>query len=276
MKSTLLFTGIVLAAIFFAGCQDGGTMAPPVTEDPNMTAIRMIEAEIQSAQCDTGGGRVNRNFIGVLSGSQEVPPTDSKGRGVAAFRISKDGDSISYRLIVANITNVVGAEVHLGVVGENGPAVLELNTDSLQVNPLLGPIGRGTFKPSDLIGPYAGSVDFDMFLADLHADSLYVNVRTSDGVDSTSGVTGDYNDGEIRGQLMTLPPWGDWWGHDGDKDHHDKGKHKGKGHDKGKGKGHDKGKGKGHDKDGDGKDDHRDGGHGNGGHGNGGRNGHGG
>jgi hypothetical protein len=251
MRLTILFAGIILAALFFAGCQDEGTMAPPAADDANATAIRMIEAEIQSAQCDTGGGRINRNFIGILSGSQEVPPTDSRGRGVAKFKVSKDGGSMSYKLIVANISNVVGAHVHQGVEGENGPVVFTLFTDTAGHGNSCGPIAEGTFTPADLVGPYAGSTDFSMFLADLHADSLYVNVHTSDGIDSTNGGRGDYNDGEIRGQLMSLPPWGDGWDHDGGK-----GKHHGKGHDKGKGKGHDK--------NGDGKDDHRAGDNGNG------------
>jgi hypothetical protein len=180
---------------------------------------------------------------------------------VAKFKVSKDGGSMSYKLIVANISNVVGAHVHQGIEGENGPVVFTLYSDTTGHGRSCGPIAEGTLTPADLVGPYAGSTDFSMFLADLHADSLYVNVHTSDGIDSTNGGPGDYNDGEIRGQLMSLPPWGDWWGHDGDKDHHDKGKHNGKGHDKGKGKGHDK--------NGDGEDDHRAGDNGNG-HGKGG------
>jgi hypothetical protein len=250
MRITLLFAGIILATVFFAGCQNEGTVAPPLTNDPNVTAIRLIDTEIQAAQCDSNGGKVNRNFIGILSGREEVPPTDSKGRGVAIFKVSKDTMSISYKLIVANITGVVGAEINKGAAGENGPAVFALYSDTTDTGRSCGPIAQGTLKPEDLVGPYAGSTDFKMFL---HADSLYVNVRTSDGIDSTSGKPGDYIDGEIRGQLMGLPPWfGEGWGHDGDDDHHGKkDKH---------GKGHDKGKGKGHDKNGDGEDDHRNGG----------------
>ncbi len=270
MKFTIIFAMLVLAALFITGCQDE-PMAPPLADPAadaaaidDVTAIRMIDAEIFSAQCDSQLNRKNRNFFGILSGRQEVPPTDSRGRGVAAFRVSRDGDSISYKLIVANISNVIGVEIYRGVRGENGLAVLELYSDTTNTGRSCGPIAHGTFKPEDLIGPYAGATDFSLFLADLHADSLYVNVRTSDGVDSTSGRPGDYIDGEIRGQLHHLNWVGDWWKHHNDRDDHGKGK----GHDKGKGKGHDKGKGKGHDKDDDGDDDggHGDGGHRDGGH----------
>jgi len=202
MRTTIIFTGIILAALFIAGCQDEGAVTAPVVSDDAgaSAALRLIDQEIFAFDHPAPVWR-NRNSIAVLSGDQEVPPTDSKGRGVAKFQLSKDGSEISYSLIVANIKNVVAAHIHRGGEGLNGPIVLGLYSAPPAGGRINGVIARGTFTPADLTGPYAGSTDFKMFLADLHADSLYVNVHTSDGDAGTNGGPGDYNGGEIRGQL---------------------------------------------------------------------------
>ncbi len=211
MKMTIVSALTILAAIFLAGCQEEPMQPVQSAESAEVAAIRMIEAEINDVSHE--GGKGNRNFIGVLSGREEVPATDSRGRGVAKFQLSKDGDAISYKLIVANISNVTGAHIHRGGKGQNGPVVFGLYSASPAGGRINGPIARGAFTPADLVGPYAGSADFAMFLSDLHSDSLYVNVHTSDGVDSTSGSRGDYPAGEIRGQLKGHRPKGD---HDGE------------------------------------------------------------
>lgn len=205
MKIATIAAIAILASLFIAGCQEQPIepqAADRSANDPSVSdaaAIGLIDAEI--AETSHKSWKENRNFIGVLSGREEVPPTDSRGRGVVKFRVAKDGQSISYKLIVANISNVTGAHIHLAPEGENGPVVFGLYSHPAGGGRICGPIAEGSFTPADLVGPYAGSADFSMFLSDLHADSLYVNVHTSDGVDSTSGSRGDYPAGEIRGQL---------------------------------------------------------------------------
>ena len=63
------------------------------------------------------------NFRAVLSGGNEVPAVDTLARGVATFQLSDDGTELTYRLVVANIENVVAAHIHLGPAGVNGPVV---------------------------------------------------------------------------------------------------------------------------------------------------------
>ena len=212
MKITIIAAILILASLFIAGCQEqpiepqstGASVNDPSVSDA--AAIGMIEAEI--AATSHKSWKTNRNFIGILSGREEVPPTDSRGRGVVKFHVAKDGQSIKYKLIVANISNVTGAHIHLGPEGENGPVVFGLYSHLSGGGRICGPIAEGSFTPADLVGPYAGSEDFTMFLSGLHSDSLYVNVHTDDGIDSTSGGRGDYPSGEIRGQLKGHRPHG--------------------------------------------------------------------
>ena len=54
--------------------------------------------------------RVTRRFPAVVTGAQ----------GQATFKLSADGQSITYKLNVANIEDVTQAHIHLGAAGVNG------------------------------------------------------------------------------------------------------------------------------------------------------------
>lgn len=64
-----------------------------------------------------------KNFVTHPTGSEEVPARETDATGQAVFHLSEDGTALSYRLIVANIENVVASHIHLGVFGVNGPVV---------------------------------------------------------------------------------------------------------------------------------------------------------
>jgi hypothetical protein len=142
----------------------------------------------------------NRNFVTALSGSEEVPARDSRGRGVAMFHVSEDGTELAYKLIVANIENVVAAHIHVGAVGVNGPVVVGLFTGSVGGGRIEGPIAEGVITAADLSGPLAGLTLGDL-LVEMEAGNTYVNVHTNDGVPPTNTGPGDFPGGEIRGQI---------------------------------------------------------------------------
>jgi hypothetical protein len=62
----------------------------------------------------------SKNFVAHLSGDEEVPVRETLAQGQAVFHLSKDGSTLSYKLIVANIENVVAAHIHLGAFGATG------------------------------------------------------------------------------------------------------------------------------------------------------------
>ena len=143
-----------------------------------------------------------RNFVAHLSGDEEVPARDTLAQGQAIFHLSKDGTSLSYMLIVANIENVVVAHIHCGAAGVNGPALVFLfgpvaagggRTD--------GVLAQGSFDPNAFACP-----DGSPLLDAMRAGNTYVNVHTNDGVDPPNTGPGDFPGGEIRGQIAALGP----------------------------------------------------------------------
>lgn len=138
---------------------------------------------------------------GGLNGGEEVPPRDSNARGNAMFSLSDDGLTLSYKLIVANIDNVVASHIHIGPAGVNGPVVLFLYGNAPAGGGRLdGVIAEGTATAANLVGPLTGHPLSDLIAA-LQAGNAYVNVHTNDGVAPPNTGPGDFPGGEVRGQI---------------------------------------------------------------------------
>ena len=67
-----------------------------------------------------GGG----NFVAHLNGANEMPPFDTQAQG--QFIAQHRGGDLSYKLIVANLQNVVAAHIHCAPEGVNGPVGVTL------------------------------------------------------------------------------------------------------------------------------------------------------
>jgi hypothetical protein len=147
------------------------------------------------------GPKPQKNFVGVLSGAEEVPPRETRARGLATFQANADDTALQFQLNVANIENVVAAHIHVGAKGVNGPVVLFLFGDAPagggRIN---GVISQGTGTGANLVGPLAGQ-PLSALLAAMRAGNTYVNVHTNDGVPPTNTGPGDFPGGEIRGQI---------------------------------------------------------------------------
>lgn len=129
----------------------------------------------------------DRNFTANLKGRNEVPARDTNAQGEAIVHFSKDGDSLSYKLIVANIDNVLAAHIHCGEAGANGPVGVTLFGG--------GPVTvNGILAQDTVLAPDDGNACEWETLEDVHdailADAAYVNVHTL-----------QFPPGEIRGQL---------------------------------------------------------------------------
>lgn len=147
-----------------------------------------------------------KNFVAHLTGDEEVPPRETDAVGQAKFKLSKDGTKLSYKLIAANIDNVVAAHIHLGLAGTNGGVVVFLYGS---VPPGGGPhdgvLAKGTITSDDLIGALLGE-SLDALIDHILEGNAYVNVHTNDGVAPTNTGPGDFPGGEIRGQIWAAGP----------------------------------------------------------------------
>jgi glucose/arabinose dehydrogenase len=140
---------------------------------------------------DAINSQTPRNFRTNLSGREQVVPLDTKAHGQAIFQLNKDGTALTFKLIVANIDNVIGAHIHLAPVGQNGPIVLPLLGNPFIADPgqtVNGTLVEGTATAADISGPLAG--DLDALIAAMKAGNTYVNVHTV-----------EFRPGEIRGQI---------------------------------------------------------------------------
>ncbi len=128
---------------------------------------------------------VVKNFIAVLNGGQEVPPsTTSTGLGVASFTFDTQTGALCYTLSYLSLT---AAETASHIHGPASPG-----TDA----GILRDISPAPPGPSDPISPKVGCVapPLDATLArELKAGRLYVNVHTS-----------TFPLGEIRGQIVPV------------------------------------------------------------------------
>lgn len=142
----------------------------------------------------------SNNFAAPLSGGQEVPPVDTNARGVATFKLSRDGTSLDYKLIAANIENILQAHIHCGAEGVNGPVVAFLYPPGPP--PVLiegrfdGILAEGTITAANVIprpdsaACPGGVADFEDLLEKIRGGGAYVNVHTM-----------QFPGGEMRGQI---------------------------------------------------------------------------
>ena len=140
-------------------------------------------------------------FLTHLSGDEEVPLRDTDATGQAIFQLAAGESVLAFKLIVANIDNVVASHIHLGPAGSNGPVVAFLfGNVPAGGGRVQGVIATGTIEAGDLVGPLAGQ-DLSVLIAALETGGAYVNVHTNDGVAPTNTGPGDFPGGEIRGQI---------------------------------------------------------------------------
>jgi len=141
-----------------------------------------------------------RTYSARLTGADEVPPVDTAALGKVALKVSRDGESMRFRLAAFNINNPVAAHIHMGAPGVNGPVVALLFSGPVASGAHNGVLSTGTLTAANLSGPLAGQ-PFSALLDLIESGNAYVNVHTNDGIDPTNTGAGDMASGEIRGQL---------------------------------------------------------------------------
>src|SRR5437879_3583636 len=186
--------GAAAAAAAAASCEPG---VP--TEQSRPTAL----VATQGARPDVPAPL---NFVAHLTGASEVPARETPAVGEVKFQLSPDGTQLEYRLISANIHNVVQSHIHLARAGVNGLITVFLFGPAAAGGGRSdGVLAHGTITAANLIGPLAAH-PFSDLIAAMKAGGTYVNVHTNDGVDGINTGPGDFPGGEIRGQIRPLGP----------------------------------------------------------------------
>ena len=132
-----------------------------------------------------GAAAAEGNFTAHLNGANQVPPFDTPAQGQF---IAKDrDDGLSYKLIVANLANIVAAHIHCAEAGVNGPVGVTLFLGAPVA--VAGILAQGPILAPDASN-LCGWLDVDDVIDALESGDTYINVHT---LQSLSG--------EIRGQV---------------------------------------------------------------------------
>ena len=117
---------VLFATALVAGCDDNGNGAAP-----------------------TGAPLV---FSATLSAANEVPPvTNAESSGLGAVQVSISGGTATFHFQLSGFpgnTTVVGAHIHPGAAGVNGPVIV--NTGVSGAAPLVLTNGTGEFNASSI------------------------------------------------------------------------------------------------------------------------------
>src|SRR5215469_2441352 len=129
-------------------------------------------------------------FNAKLAGSNEVPPVTTSASGTATFQLlPASGHEQVLSLSLKNITGVMGAHIHNGKQGENGPVVADLFSPSNPTGAIKGKLAAGTLTSSKLTGSLHDK-ELSALVNMIRSGEAYVNVHTTQN-----------QNGEIRGQI---------------------------------------------------------------------------
>lgn len=130
-----------------------------------------------------------QKFTAKMTGSEEVPPKNTKATGTAEFNVSADGKTLNYKVSVNGISSVTMAHIHSGKKGINGPVVVTLFHSTNPTGPMSGVLSQGNATSSNLEGPLKGKQMSDLVNL-IKSGGAYANVHTTQNPK-----------GEIRGQI---------------------------------------------------------------------------
>lgn len=142
---------------------------------------------------NTVNAQEGQSFSATLTGSDEVPPTESNSTGTAKFQVNDNNSQVSYWVNITGIKKVNQAHIHNGTSGVNGDIVATLSKGKSAKGDDRPPqIGfAGNITKDDLQGPLKGKEISDLITL-MNDGGAYANVHTD-----------KYPKGAIRGQIAS-------------------------------------------------------------------------
>ena len=179
-------TAFFLTLLLFAGCGADTEQITGVSTDTDLQSQAVTVAAAPSLAVSAVQQRV---FHSHLDGADAG--VETRAQGQAIFRLSADESELYFKVVVANIKDVVGAHIHLAAPGSNGPIVLPLLGNPFIDDPGIttnGILVEGTATSADVAGSLEGGLE--ALLAAMSEGNTYVNVHTVEN-----------RGGQIRGQI---------------------------------------------------------------------------
>ena len=122
-------------------------------------------------------------FVAHLQGDNEIPPIDTEAQGQVIFKLSDDGQSLEYKLILANIEDVFAAHIHCGGPEvARGSVLVDLFVSGSGPVDVNGVVAEGVITSANIkaVHPTCPSITtFEQLVELLQTGEAYVNVHTS-------------------------------------------------------------------------------------------------
>jgi CHRD domain len=128
-------------------------------------------------------------FTASMSGTNEVPPVDTKATGETTFRTANNDTTIKYKVNITGFKDATGAHIKMGKAGANGEVVVDLLQGSKKNPTKIGLAIRGNITDSSLVGPLKGKTLADLISA-MKSGDAYVDIQTP-----------THKEGELRGLI---------------------------------------------------------------------------
>lgn len=133
-------------------------------------------------------------FVADLSGNNEVPAVGTAASGTCGLQV--EGQRVLFSVETHNLSNVVGAHIHVGPSGVNGPIRVVFipfpgSPAALLTTPIASPgsvLTSGSFGPSEV-----AVLSYDQLLSEIRSGNAYCNIHTT-----------AFRSGEIRGQFRQV------------------------------------------------------------------------
>jgi CHRD domain-containing protein len=206
-QSTTTTTRLTLSLIIALAMLCAAAVVALSTVKSTQAQLEHFARPIAATTTATGGGSSSstssshKELSAKLTGSKEVPPVNTDATGTIRLAANSRQDALDYQLSLSNLNGVViGAHIHRGSAGTNGPVVADLNVGGAFASASAGGGGGsaatstssgGTITSADLKGPLAGKHVSDLIKI-IEDGKAYANVHTK-----------QHPNGEIRGQLTS-------------------------------------------------------------------------
>jgi hypothetical protein len=188
---------IVATALIFATATTTVIRVKPVLaqSDTSATATTSINPSLPSGQ----------QFRAKMTGDQEVPLVNTDATGTIRLSANpQQKDALNYDLTITNLNGAVtGAHIHMGVRGNNGPIVANLNTPGTSAASASSSSGQGSAMTSNSVSGIITSIDLKGPLAGKQISDLVRLIQ--DGRAYANVHTEQHPNGEIRGQIISSP-----------------------------------------------------------------------